>query len=183
MHPLAKTQALEHSGFAESAREGSGCGRGTGGGDAARQQLLFRLAHRCHALTGLNDLLFSAINAKSPVNHDEAECCPATTSRGRPPRRAKNYRARQQDIRGNGSPKILLTASRERFERSVTTTIGCDEDHILCEDCRSLSRNLFDRAGVCGKRASDRHGARSASRRVKASEPKSLRSPSWIAGR
>src|SRR5215470_10600792 len=30
----------------------------------------------------------------------------------------------------NGSPKILLTASLESFERSVTVRFLCDEDHI-----------------------------------------------------
>jgi hypothetical protein len=31
---------------------------------------------------------------------------------------------------GNGSPKILLTASGERFGGSVTVHFQCDEDHI-----------------------------------------------------
>jgi hypothetical protein len=35
-----------------------------------------------------------------------------------------------KDIGSNESPKILLTASRERLERSVTVDILCDEDHI-----------------------------------------------------
>jgi hypothetical protein len=91
----------------------------------------FRFAHPWQILTRDSHLPFSALNVKSTGqpwwggtlsrNHRSW----SAASSGEELSRSSTGNSR------NGSPKILLTASRVRFERSVTVGFRCDEDHIL----------------------------------------------------
>ncbi len=93
------------------------------------------------------DLPFCALNAKSHINHGEAGYCPGNHWSCSAVSSGEKLSCSSTGNSRNGSSKILLTASRVRFERSVTVHFVCDEDHIL----RRIAVHVCVTAGTTAK--------------------------------
>src|SRR6516162_8476657 len=79
------------------------------------------------------------------------------------------------DFCGSSSPKILLTASRDGFEESVTSAFRCDEDHILVSLAVNIDLKIWKH---CHSEPAPSGYIPFFQRKLEV-----IRSPSWIAGR